>query len=376
VEADAAARWRERALATVAHVAEAFDAHGIAVAGDLGLTFDALRELAIHGRRPRVAAVGRRGAAKSSLLNALANEPRAVLGDVEDATRVIHWSVVSWGVHEVLYADTPGLRASGRSRRTEEISRAFAASPPDVLLVLCHATEVDAGIDDDLADVRAIVDARRDGSDAAVIVGVVTRVDELDPPHVIVPPYDDREKQQQIVHATQLFAHHLTRARLDPVRVIPVSTYVRFDAMNAPRDDLRWNLDALVAVVDAFLPDPLERRLLAAREARALVTAAMDGLVEAIATRVGHGADDVAARELLVRALRGLAPFPSRAGDRLDVATERAAPLGWASDALTAVGASRFGAAAAAARIRAMGRGLRDQLLEQIDDEEFAALAG
>jgi hypothetical protein len=204
---------------------------------------------------------------------------------------------------------------------------------------------------------------------------VVTRVDELDPPHVIAPPFDDAEKQQNIVRATQILGHHMDRAGLEPMRIVPVSTYLRFDADNVPHDDLRWNLETLVAGVAQFLPDPLERRDLAARETRALIAMTMDGIVEAIATHVADGANDIAARELLVRALRGLAPFPSRAGDRLDAATEGAAPLGWASDALTAVGASRLGAATAATRVRTLGHGLRDRLLERVDDDVFAAFA-
>ncbi|MEI8259272.1 MAG: hypothetical protein WCJ30_26690, partial [Deltaproteobacteria bacterium] len=74
---DDALRWRARVLATLEHAGQELDAMHAVPAGDLALAQDALRELMSHGRRPRVAAVGRRGAAKSSLLNAIAGEPRA-----------------------------------------------------------------------------------------------------------------------------------------------------------------------------------------------------------------------------------------------------------------------------------------------------------
>ncbi len=375
MNADEAARWRERVLASMAYVARAFDERAAAPAGDLALAFEALREIATAGRRPRVAAIGRRGAAKSSLLNAIANEPRAELGDVEDATRVVRWTPLSWGIHDVLFADTPGLRASGRARRVDDIVRAFAASPPDVLLVLCHATEVDAGIDDDLHDVRHLMDSFAHRA-APSVFGIVTRVDELDPPHVLLPPFDDDEKQTNIARAVDLLRFHLERRGIEPVGVIPVSTYVRFDVQGRVRDEVRWNVETLVREVSAFLPDPLERHAAVAIEMRALLHAAMTSLTDVLAERVARTEfDDVSARDLLVRAMRGLAPYPARAGEHLDDATERAAPLGWASDALAALGAERWSASAAGARVRSLGHALRDRLLSRVGDDAYIEFA-
>jgi hypothetical protein len=210
------------------------------------------------------------------------------------------------------------------------------------------------------------------------VLGVATRVDELDPPDVMTPPFDDVEKQRNIVRATNVLRLHLARCEIEPAGVIPVVTYARFDEHGAVHDDLRWNLDRLVSEVSVWLPDPLERTELAAGEMRRLLATVMDGLTDVMARHVGKGDrhdDDAHAREWLVRWLRGLAPFPARAGETLEAGVQRAAPLGWARDALSAVGAERWSAAAASARVRALGHALRDRLLARVDDAVFAALA-
>ncbi len=378
---DDARRWRARVQATLEHAGRELDAMHAVPAGDLALAQDGLRELMEHGRRPRIAAIGRRGAAKSSLLNAIAGEPLAELGDVEDATRVVRWTAVGWGAGEVLYADTPGLRASGRSNRVADVARALAFAPPDVVLVLCHATEVDAGIDDDIADVQRLLEAIEGATGVTPpVAAVVTRVDELDPPDAMQPPYDNVEKQQNIARAMHVLRSHLSRGGIEPVCVVPVATYLRFEN-GEMRDDLRWNVERLVQEVLIHLPDPLGRADAAGRDVRRLLASLMDALTEVLARRVsragarGDDDEDARTRELLVRWSRGLAPYPSRAGAVLGTALRRAAPLGWARNVFTAVGATRWSATAAAARVRAIGKSLRGQLLEHVPLEDFAMLA-
>lgn len=352
------------------------------IPAELPLAREALIELLTHGRRPRVAAVGRRGAAKSSLLNALAGEPRAALGDVQDATRTVCWSPVGWGVTEVLYADTPGLRAPGRSARLQEVARSLAVVPPDVLLVLCHATEVDAGIDDDLSDVEALLAAiERASGRVPAVVAVVTRVDELDPPDVMQPPYEDSEKQRNITRSVAVMRSHLERHGIAPRCVVPIATYMRFDH-GVLCEDARWNIDRLVREVCGYLPDPLERVDAAGRDARRLLTLMMDTLVEALARRAlraRRGVDDerelARIRDALVRWSAGLAPHPSRAGTARSITLRGGVMLEGARNILAAVGSTRWRGVTEAARVRTMGKRLRDRVLAEVALADFAALA-
>ncbi len=104
-------------------------------------------------RPPAVCIVGRPNVGKSSLLNALLGEERAVVHDAPGTTRDPVDTLVHLGEREVALIDTAGLRRRGRT--AQEVERASqrraieAARRSDVALVVADATE---GItDSDLA---------------------------------------------------------------------------------------------------------------------------------------------------------------------------------------------------------------------------------
>jgi predicted GTPase len=368
-------------LAALAACEQEFDRRNVLLAGELAARFAALRVLLWQGRAPRVAVLGRRGAGKSSLLNAVAGEGLAVLGDVEDATRTVQPYPVRFGARAVEWLDTPGLRAGGRPGRREVVLRALTAAPPDVLLLLCPASEVDAGIDADLEDVRALVAgiAAVRGR-APALMALATKVDELAPPDVYAPPFDDPEKRARIREAVGVFGRHLRRVGLRPHGTLPVNTYVRFE-QGTLREDLRWNLPALLARVEAALPTEAEirARWLPAELRRALV-ATMEGITEAFAQRAASGAGEAELQALhreLGRLLRALGPegeLAARAGVRLDALTRPTGALEALRQGLARAGGRGAAAAMAGARLRLLGATLRRQLAETVPDAALARL--
>lgn len=160
-----------------------------------------------HGWVPSLAFVGRRAVGKSSL--ALALTGFASTGDaLASACAQFPWA------GSLIVHDTPGLRSAGRPRGRAQLGDALAADPPDVLAAVFSVTEVDAGVDDDVADLVALSRAwtRRRGRPPAVLA-VLHRTDEL-------PPFDldggggDDEPERALAIAT---ATRVLRARLSPL---------------------------------------------------------------------------------------------------------------------------------------------------------------
>ena len=108
---------------------------------------DALLADAARGRIIRegltVVIVGRPNAGKSSLFNALAGAPRAIVTDVPGTTRDLVSERIDIGGVPVTLVDTAGLRASAENAIEEEgIARArVAAGAADVLLVVLDGSQ-------------------------------------------------------------------------------------------------------------------------------------------------------------------------------------------------------------------------------------------
>jgi hypothetical protein len=167
--------------------------------------------------------------------------------------------------------------------RREVVIRALAGSPPDLVVLVCQASEVDAGIDDDLLDVRRVLDALERGRGGRVpVIAVVSKIDELAPPDVRSPPFEDDDKRTNIKTAVQRLAGHLRRHRLDTLRLLPVASYLASE----PGASVQWNIEVLGRAVVASVPSPMRlESILAPRELAIALDDASRGIVGAFASR-------------------------------------------------------------------------------------------
>jgi predicted GTPase len=167
----------------------------LAVVKNMKKEIAVVRELMVCQRAPRLMIVGRRGAGKSSLLNAVFGEKIASVGSVTSQTGTAAWYTCATSKGTVDLLDTRGLgdrtcpEFANYTCAITDINAAVDSSCPDAILFLCKAKEVDSRISDDLRNVKDIIDHIKTRHHyKPPVVGVVTQVDELDPLSDTNPP--------------------------------------------------------------------------------------------------------------------------------------------------------------------------------------------
>jgi predicted GTPase len=295
------------------------------------------KEMLMQARAPKLMFLGRRGAGKSSLVNAICGEKVATVGAVLSETGQPVWHTARTPHGDLRLLDTRGVgdrtrpEAANFENALDEIRASLTEDFPDAILFLCKAKDVDSHIAQDVANIREIRRflMERHRYDAPV-VAIVTQVDELDPKRV-EPPYADETKQRNIRTAVEALEDALTEQGVGLARVIPVSAYAEYDAEGRKTYDNHWNVDVLVEYLVEVLPQSaqvqmarLSRiRAVQARTARKLsaaasalaggiaatpipvadilpITATQVGLITGIAYLSGRELSKQAAKEFLV----------------------------------------------------------------------------
>ena len=295
-----------------------------------------LKELLMDARPPKLMILGRRGAGKSSLINAIFGEPMAAVGSVLSETGRPTWYSYSGPRGDMKILDTRGLgdrtrpEAANFQDALDEIRSGLVDEWPDAILFLCKAKDVDSHIAQDVANIEAVraFIAEKHRYEAPV-VAVVTQVDELDPKRV-EPPYENETKRRNIETAVRAIQEALAERGIALARVIPVSTYAEYDGDRRVYDNY-WNIEELVDYLVEVLPrsaqvqmarlaqlrvvqQKLARKMTAAASAVAgaiaaapipvadilPITALQIGLISGIAYVSGREMSKKAAREFLV----------------------------------------------------------------------------
>ena len=283
-----------------------------------------LKELLMDARPPKLMILGRRGAGKSSLINAIFGEKVAAVGSVLSETGRPTWYAYPSPRGEMKILDTRGLgdrtrpEAANFQDALDEIRAALLDEWPDAILFLCKAKDVDSHIAQDVANIeeirKFIAEKHRY---QAPVMAVVTQVDELDPKRV-EPPYDDETKHRNIGTAVKTIEEALAEKGIELARVIPVSTYAEYEGGERVYDNY-WNIDVLVDYLVEILPRSAQVQMARLTRLRAVqeklarkLTAAAAAVSGAIAATPIPVADIVPLTALQIGLIMGIAYVSGR----------------------------------------------------------------
>ncbi len=172
--------------------------------------------------RPRIAIVGKPNVGKSSILNKLAGENRAIVSDIAGTTRDAIDSVVKYDGREYVLIDTAGLRRKSKIKEELEcysiIRAVTAVERADVVLMVIDAVE---GATEQDAKIAGIAHERGKG-----VIIVVNKWDAIEKTDKTMREYENQIRQilsfmpyAEIMYVSAMTGQRLTKLydRIDMV---------------------------------------------------------------------------------------------------------------------------------------------------------------
>lgn len=219
-----------------------------------------IKELVVDTRSPKTMIIGRRGAGKSSLVNAIFGNKVAAVGSVLSETGKPQWHEYAEKRGTLRILDTRGLGDNTKPESAnfedafQEIMDAIKDECPDIILFLCKAKEVDSRISEDIQNVVHIKnEISKIHKYEIPIISAITQVDELDPKR-IEPPYDNEIKRKNIEDSTMAMSRSFSSNGIDLLKTVPVSAYAEYENEELVYNNY-WNIDTLVEYLIEALPD-------------------------------------------------------------------------------------------------------------------------
>jgi predicted GTPase len=275
---------------TIARIEELLERLPLDVAKDLRARITTLRTVLLEKRPPALVLVGRRGAGKSSIVNALLGEKVAELGHVMAQTGRARWYDIQRGGGAMSVLDTRGLQEGSAPAESDEAKNALESiavelrtKAPDLVVFVVKATEVDGAIDADLDAMEKVYDeVRRAHRTEPPLICVVTHADMLEPKSTQLheasrePPEDIEEKLRHVALAEGAVARKIDarpRLRDRHQTTMGVSAYMSWRdgaATGKPmlRADERWHIEELALTLFRLLPDSSRAELARATQVR------------------------------------------------------------------------------------------------------------
>ncbi|MGH7296129.1 MAG: GTPase family protein [Polyangiaceae bacterium] len=272
---------------TIARIEELLERLPLDAARDIRVRIGTLRQVLLEKRPPALVLVGRRGAGKSSLVNALFGAKVAELVHVTAQTGKGQWYSYERGGGAMRILDTRGVQegstpaeADDAKTALESIAVELRAQAPDVVVFVAKASEVDAAIDADLVALERVYDEiRRAHRLEPPLVTVLTHCDLLEPKATRLhradhePEDDVAEKKRHVKAAEQAILRKIDeRDKLRPraVATLGTSVYMSWKSDGSLRADERWRVDELAMTLFRNLPDSSRAELARATQVRAV----------------------------------------------------------------------------------------------------------
>ncbi len=245
-----------------------------ALVGDARHRLARVRAIMLERRPPVLALIGRRGAGKSSLVNAFFGANVATVGHLRAQTaggkyydyqseRGVLTILDTRGVQEGSTPETEGVPVRGSA--LDSLLNEVGKKCPDLLLFLVKASEIDAAIEGDLDALEHIVrEVERVHRRRPQIIGVATHCDLLEPKGLALDrpesgaPEERQEKLNWVAAAErELIAKIKSRSSIAGQLsfVLGVASYLSFDAEGRIRSDERWRIGDLAARAFEHLPE-------------------------------------------------------------------------------------------------------------------------
>jgi uncharacterized protein (DUF697 family)/GTP-binding protein EngB required for normal cell division len=286
-DSDDALKALARAIARIEDLLERLP---LEVAKDLRVRIATLRTVLLEKRPPALVLVGRRGAGKSSVVNALFGAKLAELGHVTAQTGRGRWYEYERGGGAMSILDTRGLQEGSApaegdpaTSALESIALELRAKAPDVVVFVVKASDVDSAIDADLDALEHVYEeVRRAHRAEPPLVAVVTHCDLVEPKATRLPSgaaggaadsEEAAEKMRHVAFAERAVANKIDgRPRLRDRRaaVLGVSVYMSWRPDGGLRADERWRTEELAITLFRHLPDAGRAELARATQARAV----------------------------------------------------------------------------------------------------------
>jgi predicted GTPase len=325
---------------TIERIEQLLERLPLDVAKDARLRIATLRMVLLEKRPPALVLVGRRGAGKSSVVNALFGAKVAELGHVTAQTGKGRWYKYERGGGTMSILDTRGVQegsvpAEADTAKTalESIAIELRAQAPDVVVFVAKASEVDAAIDADLDALEHVYDEiRRAHRLEPPLIAVVTHCDLLEPKatrlHLAArePEAEVDEKKRHVAAAEHALARKIdARDKLRPrlVATLGTSVYMSWKSDGALRSDERWRVDDLAVTLFRHLPDASRAELARATQVRAIqedLASSLTQATAAVCAGVGAApipfADTIPLTALQTGLVAGIAWIGGRSADK------------------------------------------------------------